>query len=310
MKKQLPDIAETKSSLSTHLNWVGMSRIALPLTIKTSETSLPISANIDAFVDLNPQFKGIHMSRIYQNCIDQVHKPLTPFSLQDWVSQIRNTHTGLSEAAKVKVQFNYLMNRPSLITDNHGWNRYPCIASCTQTKNTITQELVIKLLYSSTCPCSTSLSKQMLIDQMLKQFPNEQIQSKDLETWLSSHQIPTPHSQRSEATIAIKIPLSAETFPIDPLIQDIEKTLGTPVQTMVKRRDEQEFAKLNGENLMFCEDAARKLKISLDSNPNYLDFHVHVRHIESLHGHDAVSVAVKGLPQGYIPLSMPADLFI
>ena len=37
----------------------------------------------------------------------------------------------------------------------------------------------------------------------------------------------------------------------------MEAALGTPVQTAVKREDEQAFARLNGRNLMFCEDAPR-----------------------------------------------------
>jgi GTP cyclohydrolase I len=35
------------------------------------------------------------------------------------------------------------------------------------------------------------------------------------------------------------------------------------VQTAVKRADEQAFALANGQNLMFCEDAARRLHLAL-----------------------------------------------
>ena len=38
-----------------------------------------------------------------------------------------------------------------------------------------------------------------------------------------------------------------------------EGALKTPVQSAVKREDEQAFARLNGRNLMFCEDAARRI---------------------------------------------------
>ncbi|WP_205192559.1 GTP cyclohydrolase, FolE2/MptA family, partial [Burkholderia sp. LMG 13014] len=65
--------------------------------------------------------------------------------------------------------------------------------------------------------------------------------------------------------------------------------LGTPVQTAVKRADEQAFAVLNGENLMFVEDAARRVQAALDGR--HASPHVHVRHLESLHPHDAVAWA-------------------
>ena len=67
----------------------------------------------------------------------------------------------------------------------------------------------------------------------------------------------------------------------------------TPVQTAVKRADEQAFALANGQNLMFCEDAARRIQKALSSDPNIADFHLRVAHHESLHPHDAVAFASK-----------------
>ena len=70
------------------------------------------------------------------------------------------------------------------------------------------------------------------------------------------------------------------------------------MQTAVKREDEQEFALRNGQNLMFCEDAARRVKQVLEAG-DYQDYRVRIEHQESLHAHDAVAVAVKGVPGGY-----------
>ena len=82
----------------------------------------------------------------------------------------------------------------------------------------------------------------------------------------------------------------------------IEGALKTPVQTAVKRVDEQEFAKLNGQNLMFCEDSARRLKQALDGQPCYQDFWLRVNHLESLHAHNAVAIATKEVEGGYLPI--------
>ena len=64
---------------------------------------------------------------------------------------------------------------------------------------------------------------------------------------------------------------------------------GTPVQTAVKREDEQAFARLNAENLMFCEDAARRVAAALSADPRIQRFDAEVAHFESLHAHDAVA---------------------
>ena len=88
-------------------------------------------------------------------------------------------------------------------------------------------------------------------------------------------------------------------FPITALIDAVEDCLKTPVQTAVKREDEQEFARLNGQNLMFIEDAGRRLKQALRDNENLTDFWVRVEHHESLHAHDAVGVFIKGVEGGF-----------
>ena len=56
----------------------------------------------------------------------------------------------------------------------------------------------------------------------------------------------------------------AQEFPITDLVDLVENSLKTPVQAAVKREDEQEFARLNGQNLMFCEDAARRLQYEMN----------------------------------------------
>ena len=52
---------------------------------------------------------------------------------------------------------------------------------------------------------------------------------------------------------------------------------------------------------MFCEDAARRVKQALQNQPLYSDFWLKVEHFESLHAHDAVALASKGIEGGYSP---------
>ena len=119
--------------------------------------------------------------------------------------------------------------------------------------------------------------------------------------WLGSEQgiVATPHSQRSGAEVRVRLVPSFDSFPLVALIDRIEGALKTPVQTAVKREDEQAFARLNGENLMFCEDAARRMQKALDADERIADFWVRASHYESLHPHNAVAIATKGLTNGY-----------
>ena len=124
---------------------------------------------------------------------------------------------------------------------------------------------------------------------------------KDVVQWLGSDQgiMATPHSQRSSAVVKVQLTSGSESFQVLDLIDALEGELKTPVQAAVKREDEQEFARINGQNLMFCEDASRKLVTALNSLSFVGDFWAQCSHLESLHAHDAVSIVTKGVPGGF-----------
>ena len=116
--------------------------------------------------------------------------------------------------------------------------------------------------------------------------------------WIQSPagSVATPHSQRSYAYI--RLLLADSIWPdLSSLIFQLEEVVGTPVQTAVKRIDEQEFARLNAENLMFCEDAARRIKLALEAMSFVKGYWLKVEHQESLHAHNAVAID-QNLPGG------------
>ena len=157
------------------------------------------------------------------------------------------------------------------------------------------------MIYSSTCPCSAALARQLIQERFGEDFARGRALDYDqVVAWLGSEQgiCATPHSQRSSAEIRVKLVQGFE-LPIIELIDRVESALRTPVQTAVKRVDEQAFARLNGENLMFCEDAARRVQHALAADERIVDFWVRASHYESLHPHNAVAVATKGVTGGY-----------
>ncbi len=203
------------------------------------------------------------------------------------------------------MEFDYLINQPALKSAYSGWKDYPVTIKAIFNGDSVDLELGVKVPYSSTCPCSSALSRQLLQQAFVDDFSDQDVvDRKAVEQWLRSEKgsVATPHSQRSYAIVWTKLDQTGEGFPMHQLIDSIEKTLKTPVQTAVKREDEQEFARLNGANQMFCEDAARRLKLALLKQDRFSDFWIRVEHIESLHAHDAVAVTTKGVSGGYTPL--------
>ena len=202
----------------------------------------------------------------------------------------------------IRVRFDHMLRRPALASDNSGWRSYPVEIVGRLDRGQLHVELGFRVTYSSTCPCSAALARQLIQERFDEDFAGQaRIDREAMHAWLGSERgiCATPHSQRSAADVRVRLAPSFADFPILELIDRVESSLSTPVQTAVKREDEQAFARLNGENLMFCEDAARRVQRALDEDERVLDFHVRASHFESLHPHDAVAVASKGIPGGY-----------
>jgi GTP cyclohydrolase I len=297
----MPDIAgEALDQPQGALSWVGMDNIHVPIRLAAD---LSVLATVDAYVDLtDPTAKGIHMSRLYLLLHEHAAQhPLTPMSLKALLGAMLQTHHDISGSARVRLTFDYCIQRSALKSDNQGWNNYPIRLDAVLEEGVCHFELGVDVLYSSTCPCSAALARQLIQASFDDAFDQgKPLQFDAVRSWLGTQQaiVATPHSQRSVADVRVKLNGDIGEFPFLALIDALEEGLATPVQTAVKREDEQEFALRNGQNLMFCEDAARRTKQVLEAEA-YLDYRIRIEHQESLHAHDAVAVAVKGVPGGY-----------
>ena len=306
-ESHLPDVANRGVQHTGTLDWVGMGDIRQPIDVRDGQAAHRVESRVQLYVDLaDAEAKGIHMSRLYL-ILDEhaTTRPLTPAGLKLLLASMLVSHRGLSDRAFVEFAFDYFLRRRSLVTENSGWNSYPVAIRGSAMNGEVRIELDLGVWYSSTCPASAALARQLIQQQFGRDFGNDgRVAATDVKAWLGTEEAiaGTPHGQRSIARVRVCLDDTLAAFPITALVSDVEGALSTPVQTAVKREDEQEFARLNASNLMFCEDAGRRLKSVLDANPVVQDFHVRVEHHESLHAHDAISVFTKGVAGGYQPI--------
>ncbi|MEP7184981.1 MAG: GTP cyclohydrolase FolE2 [Rhodanobacter sp.] len=301
----LPDVAmHAQPHLAGALDWVGMADIQVPVLFDAGDGEVHrASAKVGAFVNLNqPDKRGIHMSRLYLQVERALSaKTLTANSLHALLRGFLDSHRGLSDRACLSIHFEHMVRRPALKSANSGWRAYPVCIEASLTGDEFLLEFGTEVVYSSTCPASAALSRQLIQDQFASDFDASQsLDHSAVLAWLGSDKgiVATPHAQRSVARLRIRPVIGAGFHMID-LLNRVEDALGTPVQTAVKREDEQAFALANGGNLMFCEDAARRIQKALDADEQLGDFHIRVEHQESLHPHDAVAYASKGVVGGY-----------
>lgn len=304
-RQSMPDVAhEASGQLTGTLDKVGMSQIEVPVRLRDDNGQVMlVPAKADAYVSLDdPAAKGIHMSRLFLSLQAILgEEELNLLVIKQLLGAFIGSHVQISSNASVKLSFDLLVRRKALISANQSWRSYPVFVAGDIRDGRAHFRLGAQVAYSSTCPCSAALARQLIQERFKADFDGRAaVPTDEVADWLlkDTSICATPHSQRSYASIEVEVADPAHAPTLVELIDLVEQAVQTPVQAAVKREDEQEFARLNGRNLMFCEDAGRRLKAALNADGRLSDWRIEARHVESLHPHDAVSAVAKGVPGG------------
>jgi GTP cyclohydrolase I len=264
-----PDLQNGPSSLiqgaPVAIQQVGIHNFRLPLKYKKRDGGdIELETKVTGTVSLSAHKKGINMSRIMRSFY-KFKDDYVFGKLDDILLKYKDDLESFD--AKIGLHFSYPIMRPSLRSDNAGYQYYNVtLEGNIDDTGTFKKILHFDFVYSSACPCSYELAEHA------RKYRNKATVS---------------HSQRSVARVSIEFD---EVVWIEDLQELCEKALRTETQVVVKREDEMAFAELNGSYLKFVEDAARLLYEQLIKDKRVKDFRVICSHQESLHSHDAVSV--------------------
>lgn len=271
------------------LQWVGMEKVILPIQLENVGVKTLMSGEFDIFVNLVNPSKGIHMSRLYELLSLATQRESIKFeSLRTLLRELVRSQEGLSTEAKITMSIAMPVVVNTLKSEKQYFKSVPLQTVFILSANGETEtEMKFRLEYSSTCPQSAALAHQLTVQEMQK---HKLLTAEQLTNWYSQNGfVATPHAQRSELDLHVFVNKEFELSHFADLFIQLGAVLGTPTQGIVKRTDEQEFARLNANNLMFCEDAARKLVQFLGKTPAVKSGKGKVVHLESLHSHNAVS---------------------
>jgi GTP cyclohydrolase I len=282
----LNDFQKLPNKVEIAIPRVGIERFRIPLQYEHKDGSVQFhDSEASMFVYLEKHKTGANMSR-FCNILQEesanlvVNQKFFETILNRYRADLRDyDNEKLIPEAELKLKFSYPTKQQSLKSGNWGWQYYECeLKGIASNQGTLLQ-LTLNYEYSSTCPCSLSMSKQY------------EAQFRQGETNEGSG-IASAHSQRSLATVNVTFNLEDYIY-IEDLVELMRKAIPTETQSLVKRLDEQAFAILNGENPMFVEHASRRISLVLNQEKRILDWNVKIEHFESLHSHNAVAYICK-----------------
>ena len=293
------------------INKVGIGPVDLPIKVLRRDggtQTLQAKASMYCSVD-DPNAKGLNLSRVYLLMHDKCADHLTMDGIKGALEEMA-TKQG-SNNAYIKLRFRYPWTQEALrtrkpITDADAHSTYGGVSTLSNGEQISNQKmeghiayetaiegrwhrtadgdvfkfyLTVDYVYSSTCPCSFELAR----DATEKR-----------------NAAANAHSQRSIMKTTVQFDPDNLVY-IEDLVDLHRENIPTEVQIVVKRRDEQAFAELNGSNLLFSEDAVRLMYAALDDwfyESRIYDFSVVTSHEESLHPWNAIAVIYKGVEGG------------
>tara|TARA_B100000519_G_scaffold73407_1_gene63179 strand:+ start:1015 stop:2040 length:1026 start_codon:yes stop_codon:yes gene_type:complete len=275
----LPDLQNGPSSLiqgaPVAIQQVGIHNFRLPLTYKKRDGStIELETSVTGSVSLEAHKKGINMSRIMRSFYAHKDETFSTNKIKDVLETYKENLMCFD--SRIMLKISYPIGQKSLRSDLEGYQYYDVVFEGNLTKEGDFEKYIhFDFIYSSACPCSFELSEHA------EKYRNRAT---------------VPHSQRSVARVSVNFD---EVLWVEDLQELCLAALQTETQVIVKREDEQAFAEMNASYLKFVEDAVRLLYEKLNNEPNIKDFRIVASHNESLHSHNAVSVIVKGVENGF-----------
>jgi GTP cyclohydrolase I len=282
---------------------VGIAPVDLPITVMRRDGGIQtLQAQASLYCSLDdPKAKGLNLSRLYILMHNTIKDHLTNDGIRGALEEMA-TKQGANHAY-CKLRFKYPWTQKALRTreplndwdishDNFQVLENGEKISLRKMEGHIAYDvtlegqyhrgaekefrffLTVNYVYSSTCPCSFELAHSA----------KEKRQA-----------AANAHSQRSVMKTTVEYDPKNIVW-IEDLVDLHREHIPTEVQVVVKRRDEQAFAELNGSNLLFSEDAVRLMYGALDNwydEGKVFDFTISTSHEESLHPWNAIAVVWK-----------------
>jgi len=268
------------------LRKVGIAPVDLPIKVMRRDGGTQVlQSEASLYCSLDDEnAKGLNLSRLYLLMHEKIKDRLTMEGIKESLKELAERQG--SRDAYCKLRFKYPWHQDALRSKNsdtseklRGHIAYKTEIEGQYRDGDYKFYLTVDYVYSSTCPCSFELAH----DARTKRDAAA-----------------NAHSQRSIMTVKVQFDPSNVVW-IEDLVEMCRENIPTEVQIVVKRRDEQAFAELNGSNLLFSEDVCRLMYEALDGwydDKRIFDFSIAVSHEESLHPWNAIAVTSKFDNQG------------
>ncbi|HEY7266404.1 MAG TPA: GTP cyclohydrolase MptA [Solirubrobacterales bacterium] len=250
-------------------------------------------AELECFVDLNPEQAGVHMSRfeeVVNEAIDTVvlGEALRAEGLAAHIAErVRERQGGLR--AEVKIAARYPETVPAPVSGLPTQELYTLFGTAVASERGTRTLTGVEAQGMTACPCAQGLVE----DGARARLAEQGFDSEDIDRIVDAVPIAT-HNQRGIGTLHIGCPEDSD-IEIDArrLLRVVESSMSSEIYELMKRSDERSVVEKAHANPRFVEDCVREMiRQVTETFPELRDgafVHARQENLETIHRHNVVA---------------------
>jgi GTP cyclohydrolase-4 len=285
----LEDLQQSQPQAPISLTKAGVTRSAKAIRISYDGVERLFQAEIACYADLNPQQKGVHMSRFEEGineAIDQVvlGEALVIESLAQRIAERVVSAQGALRS-EVTIRASYPKVRTTPVSEIESQEMYELIGVAAATPNGARRVVGVSAQGMNACPCAQGLIRaQAEVALANDGFSREQIDR------IVTHVPIATHNQRERGTLYVGSTDLATEVNADALISIVEEGMSSEIYELLKRTDEQYIVDRAHRRPRFVEDSVRDMvRGVVEQFPQLSDdafIWAHQANFETIHTHD------------------------
>jgi GTP cyclohydrolase IV len=283
------DVQASRPEIPLGLTRAGVTGVQKAIRIRHEGREKTFAARIDCTVDLDPEQKGVHMSRfpeLFGEAIDQVVIG-EAFLVETLAEHIARHIVERQRAlrAEVRIEAQYPLERRTPVTDLRTQETATLIGIAAASPERVRRVVGVEAFGINACPCAQGLVRGAASERLLEAG----FADGDVERILQLVPLAT-HNQRGKGMLLVGTDADVNA---EHLVELVEQSMSSPVYELMKRPDELFVVEHAHLQPRFVEDSVRfALKGALDRYPELADddflFGRQVN-LETIHRHDVVA---------------------
>jgi len=282
------DLQDTSPATRIGLSRAGVSRSTKAIRLAFGGSEHYMDATVECVVDLDPDQKGVHMSRFEEEVNEAIDAVLIGEAVaiealaENIARRVVERQGALRGMATIRAR--YPVERRTPVTDVATQEMYGLIGTAAARSGASRRAVGVSAQGMNACPCAQGLVRE----QAEAALSADGFTPDEIDRIVARVPIAT-HNQRARGTLIVGVP-DGRDIPADALIEIVEDGMSSEIYELLKRPDELYVVDKAHRRPRFVEDSVREMIAGVIARfpdlPDDAFVSAHQENYETIHTHD------------------------